>query len=93
MLVWSYVGSVNATSRASKSKICINIRILEGKPDKSNPLRGAVAALELTAIENYAIMIGCDEIEVQERAAGAIPVLKASGCLDPRGQLVIAIEQ
>lgn len=85
-------GLCYATPR--KSKICIKIVILEGKPDKSHPLRGAVAALALTAIENYAIMIGCVEIEVQEPAAGAIPVYESLGfAFDATDRLVISIEQ
>jgi len=85
-------GLCYATPR--KSKICIKIVILEGKPDKSHPLRGAVAALALTAIENYALMIGCAEIEVQEPAAGAIPVYESLGfTFDTSGRLVIAIAQ
>ncbi|MBS4088418.1 N-acetyltransferase [Pseudomonas rustica] len=77
-----------------KSKLCIKIVILEGKPDRSHPLRGAVAALALTAIENYAVLIGCTEIEVQEPAAGAIPMYESLGfCFDPTGRLVIGVEQ
>lgn len=77
-----------------KSKLCIKIVILEGKPDRTHPLRGAVAALALTAIENYAVMIGCTEIEVQEPAVGAIPVYESLGfAFDATGRLVIAVEQ
>lgn len=68
--------------------------ILEGKPDKSHPLRGAVAPLALTAIENYAILIGCTEIEVQDPATGAIPVYESLGfTFDPTGRLVLTIAQ
>lgn len=85
-------GLCYATPR--KSKLCIKIVILEGKPDHTHPLRGAVAALALTAIENYAVLIGCSEIEVQEPAAGAIPVYESLGfAYDPTGRLVIAVEQ
>ncbi|MEE3507603.1 MULTISPECIES: N-acetyltransferase [unclassified Pseudomonas] len=77
-----------------KSKLCIKIVILEGKPDSSHPLRGAVAALALTAIENYAVLIGCTEIEVQEPAIGAIPVYESLGfAFDSSGRLVTAVEQ
>lgn len=85
-------GLCYATPR--KSKLCIKIVILEGKPDRTHPLRGAVAALALTAIENYALLIGCSEIEVQEPAAGAIPLYESLGFThDPTGRLVIAVEQ
>lgn len=85
-------GLCYATPR--KSKLCIKIVILEGKPDRTHPLRGAVAALTLTAIESYAVLIGCFEIEVQEPAAGAIPVYESLGfSYDPTGRLVIAVEQ
>lgn len=77
-----------------QSKLCIKIVILEGKPDRSHPLRGTVAALALTAIENYAVLIGCTEIEVQEPAVGAIPVYESLGfTFDPTGRLVIAVDQ
>lgn len=85
-------GLCYATPR--KSKICIKIVILEGKPDKSHPLRGAVAALALTAVENYALLIGCKEIEIQEPATGAIPVYESLGfTFDPTDRLVITIAQ
>lgn len=85
-------GLCYATPR--KSRICIKIVILEGKPDKSHPLRGAVAPLALTAIESYAILIGCTEIEVQEPAVGAIPVYENLGfTFDPTGRLVLTIAQ
>lgn len=85
-------GLCYATPR--KSKICIKIVILEGKPDKSHPLRGAVAALALTAVENYALLIGCTEIEIQEPATGALPVYESLGFVfDPTDRLVIAIAQ
>lgn len=85
-------GLCYATPR--KSKLCIKIVILEGKPDRSHPLRGAVASLALTAIENYALLIDCSEIEVQEPAAGAVPVYESLGfTFDPTGRLVIAVEQ
>jgi hypothetical protein len=68
--------------------------VLEGKPDKSHPLRGVVAALALTAVENYAVLIGCTEIEVQEPATGAIPVYESLGfAFDPTDRLVISIAQ
>ena len=77
-----------------QSKLCIKIVILEGKPDRSHPLRGTVASLALTAIENFALLIGCSEIEVQEPAVGAIPVYESLGfSFDPTGRLVIAVEQ
>ena len=77
-----------------KSKLCIKIVILEGKPERSHPLRGTVAALALTAIENYALLIGCTEIEVQEPAVGAIPIYESLGFgFDPTGRLVIAVER
>ena len=77
-----------------KSKLCIKIVILEGKPDRSHPLRGTVAALALTAIEKYAILIGCTEIEVQEPAAAAIPLYESLGFgFDPTGRLVIGVER
>lgn len=77
-----------------KSRLCIKIVILEGKPDRTHPLRGAVAALALTAIESYAVIIGCTCIEVQEPAIAAVRVYESLGfAYDPKGRLVIAVEQ
>jgi len=57
-------------------------------------LRGAVAAPALTALENYAVMIGCTYIEVQEPAVGAVRVYESLGfAFDPTGRPVIAVEQ
>lgn len=53
-----------------------------------------MAPLALTAIENYAILIGCTEIEVQDPATGAIPVYESLGfTFDPTGRLVLTIAQ
>lgn len=56
-------GLCYATPR--KSSICIKIILLEGNPDRSHPLKGDVASLALLAVEYYARMVRCTEIEVQ----------------------------
>ncbi|MEK2631250.1 N-acetyltransferase [Pseudomonas aeruginosa] len=57
-------GLCYATPR--KSSICIKLILLEGNPDDSHPLKGEVASLALLAIDYYARMIKCTEIEVQD---------------------------
>ena len=47
--------------------------MLEGKPDRSHPLKGEVASLALLAIDYYARMIKCTGIEVQDPEPLAIP--------------------
>lgn len=54
------------------SAICLKIVLLEGKPDRTHPLRGLVAPLSLLAIDNYARMLGCQEIEILDPDPGAI---------------------
>lgn len=62
-----------AYASPKQSKLCIKVILLEGKPDKTHPLKGFVAPLVLEAIGNYAALLGLEEIEIEEPAAGAIP--------------------
>ena len=55
-----------------QSKLCIKIILLEGKPGEDHPLKGFVAPLMLEAIESYATLLGCREIEIEEPAPGAV---------------------
>ncbi|MBA1280441.1 N-acetyltransferase [Stutzerimonas stutzeri] len=76
------------------SKLCIKVILLEGKPDKSHPLRGFVAPLVLEAIVNYATLLGCVEIEMEEPAAGAVPWYRKLGFeFDATNRLVMATGQ
>ncbi len=75
------------------SAICIKIILLEGKPDVTHPLKGEVASLALIAIDKYARMLGCSEIEIQDPAPGVIGWYKELGFdFDGKGRLVIAVD-
>jgi hypothetical protein len=84
-------GLCYATPRASA--ICIKVILLEGKPESEHPLRGQVATLSLLAISRYARILGLEEIEIEEPAAGAVPLYKELGFeFDADRRLVIAVE-
>lgn len=75
-----------------QSSICIKIILLEGKPDQLHPLKGEVAPLALLAIDYYARMIKCTEIEVQDPEALAIPWYQELGFnYTEDGRLVIQV--
>jgi hypothetical protein len=77
-----------------QSQLRIKIVLLEGKPDQTHPLKGFVAALMLSAIDSYAVMLGCTEIEIQEPAAGAVPWYLALGFeFDTWNRLVMRIQR
>ncbi|WP_339732339.1 HipA family kinase [uncultured Pseudomonas sp.] len=77
---------------ARQSSICIKIILLEGKPDRSHPLKGEVASLTLLAIDYYARMIKCTEIEVQDPEPLAIPWYQELGFdYSADGRLVIQV--
>jgi len=83
-------GLCYATPR--KSSICIKIIILEGKPDRSHPLKGEVASLALLAIDYYARMIKCTEIEVQDPEKMVVPWYQELGLnFTEDGRLVIQV--
>ena len=83
-----------AYATPKQSKLCIKVILLEGKPDKSHPLRGFVAPLVLLAIGNYAALLGCVEIEIEDPAAGAVLwYLELGFHYDATKRLVMAIEQ
>lgn len=83
-------GICYATPR--QSSICIKIILLEGKPDRSHPLKGEVASLALLAIDYYARMIKCTEIEVQDPEPLAIPWYQELGFdYSADGRLVIQV--
>ncbi|ALY66745.1 TPA: N-acetyltransferase [Pseudomonas aeruginosa] len=75
-----------------QSSICIKIILLEGKPDCSHPLKGEVASLALLAIEYYARMIKCTEIEVQAPEPLVVPWYQELGFdYTENGRLVIQV--
>jgi hypothetical protein len=77
-----------------QSKLCIKVILLEGKPDRTHPLKGFVAPLVLDAIESYALLIGCSEIEMEEPASGAVAWYETLGfAFDQAGRLVMAVQR
>lgn len=83
-------GLCYATPR--QSSIRIKIILLEGKPDRSHPLKGEVAALAYLAIDYYARMIQCTEIEFQDPEPLVVPWYQELGFdFTPDGRLVIQV--
>lgn len=83
-------GLCYATPR--QSSVCIKIILLEGKHDREHPLKGQVASLTLLAIDYYARMIQCTEIEVQDPEPGAVPWYCELGfAYSEDGRLVIQV--
>ncbi|MQG93640.1 N-acetyltransferase [Pseudomonas sp. MN1F] len=76
-----------------KSRLRIKVILLESNPDKSHPLKGEVASLALTAIDFYARMLGCREIEIQDPVTAARALYEALGFSSTAdGRLVIRVE-
>jgi hypothetical protein len=83
-------GLCYATPR--KSRLRIKIILLEGKPDPHHTLKGMIAPFALMAVELYARLLGCREIEIQHPEAGAVDYYKALGFrIDAVGRLVIPV--
>lgn len=84
-------GLFYATPR--RSSICIKVILLEGKPDPAHPLKGEVAALALLAVEYYARMIKCTEIEIQDPEPLAVNWYQELGfSYTADGRLVIRVD-
>lgn len=76
-----------------KSRLCIKVILLESNPDNAHPLEGEIASLALTAIDFYARMLGCREIEIQEPVSAVRPLYEALGFSDTAdGRLVIRVD-
>ncbi|MCF5371993.1 N-acetyltransferase [Pseudomonas syringae] len=83
-----------AYATPKQSKLCIKVILLEGKPDRTHPLKGFVAPLVLEAILNYGSLLGCSEIEIEDPATAAVPWYQTLGFrYDATNRLVMAIEQ
>lgn len=75
-----------------RSSHCIKIILLEGKPGPMNPLRGLVASLSVLAIIEYARMLSCSQIEIQQPDPGVEPWYSSIGFdRDPAGRLVMPV--
>lgn len=84
-------GLCYATPR--ESTVCIKIVLLQGHTRNTHPLRGWIAPIALRTTEFYARMVGCDEIEVQEPDAGAIPYYQKLGfTFDKTNRLVFSLD-
>lgn len=83
-------GMCFATPR--KSAIRITVILLEGKPDKSHPLKGFVMPLAMEAVSNYAKTLRLEFIEIERPSQGALSSYQALGFeFDRQGRLVIAL--
>ena len=83
-----------AYATPKQSKLSIKVVLLEGKPDRTHPLKGFVASLVLEAIDNYAGLLELEEIEIENPAAGAVPWYQELGFqYDATKRLVMANEQ
>lgn len=83
-------GMCFATPR--RSAIRITVILLEGKPEKSHPLKGFVMPLAMTAVSAYARTLGLQLIEIEKPSHGAIPSYQALGFhFDAQGRLVISV--
>lgn len=78
----------------NKSCLCIKVILMEGKPDDTHPLKGWVAPLSISALDSYARMLGCREIEIQDPAPGAVDWYKDLGFdFDGSHRLVISVDR
>jgi len=84
-------GLCYATPR--RSTICVKVILLQGHPDKMHPLRGWIAPMSLLAIDFYARMLGCKEIEIQDPDPNVVFYYQELGFVfDQTGRLVIYLD-
>ncbi|CAG8865232.1 hypothetical protein PS726_04964 [Pseudomonas fluorescens] len=77
----------------NNSRLRMRIVRLEGRPKEAHPLRNRIATLALIAIEQYAQLIGCRFLEVQEPLVGAVSIYQQLGFdFDIEGRLVKTLE-
>lgn len=77
----------------NNSRLRMRIVRLEGRPKEAHPLRNRIATLALIAIEQYAQLIGCRFLEVQEPQVGAVSIYQQLGFdFDIEGRLVKTLE-
>ncbi len=63
----------------NQSRLRVKIVRLEGQPANDHPLKSRIATLALTAVTHFALIIGSQQIEIQEPLAGAIPLYRQLG--------------
>jgi hypothetical protein len=84
-------GMCYATPR--DSKITIKVILLEGKDDKTHPLKGYVLPLSMAIVDSYARMIQCQTIEIQEPDPGCVAWYQENGFdYDDERRLVISVQ-
>jgi hypothetical protein len=77
----------------NNSRQRIRIVRLEGRPREAHPLKNRIAALAVSVIEHYAVIIGSRFIEIQEPLEGAISIYKRLDFYeDAEGRLVKTVE-
>lgn len=59
--------------------VTVQVILLEGKPDRSHPLKGRVAAIALATVAIYGQTIGSKRIEIDCPANGALDVYRELG--------------
>lgn len=62
-----------AVGKASSGRAALNVRLLEGNPSPSHPLRGLVAPFLLLAADRHARALGRRELRLIDPLPGALP--------------------
>lgn len=55
-----------ALGRPSRQKTRMKLELVESHPDRAHPLKNRVFAITLRALENYALLIGAEEIRIMK---------------------------
>ena len=77
----------------NQSRLRVKIVRLEGQPANDHPLKNRIATFALTAVTHFALIIGSQQIEIQEPLVGAIPLYRQLGFeFDSEGRLVKHID-
>lgn len=62
-----------------RSKFRIKLMLVEGHPDSTHPLKGFVAAMMITAVEDYAKLIDLPSILIPKPLPEVVPLYKKLG--------------
>lgn len=68
-----------ALGRPSASSLHCGLHYLEGNPDPQHPLRGRVAALAITALQDYTVALGKREMRLVEPLPALVPYYQRFG--------------
>ncbi|MFF7709250.1 N-acetyltransferase [Pseudomonas sp. NPDC007930] len=80
-------GLCYATPR--KSVITLKIILLEGKPGRAPNHKGIIAPLALGAVLDYGVLLGCEQMEIQSPAVGAVQTYLKLGFYFDRCQRLV----